>query len=98
MKPDIIYLPFFGDAHSDHRILTEAVLASSKTFRAPFVKKILAYETLSETNFSIPSLNFKPNVYIDITRFIKTKLKILELYKSEIKKHPFQEAKKLSNL
>ena len=94
LKPDVIYLPFFGDAHSDHRILTEAVLASSKTFRAPFIKKILAYETLSETNFSIPNSIFKPNVYIDISRFFNTKLEILELYKSEIKNHPFPRSKK----
>ena len=33
--------------------------------------------------------NFKPNTFVDISNFIKTKNKILSIYKSEIGRHPF---------
>ncbi len=54
------------------------------------------YECISETEFS-PALSdkmFLPNYYVDISDHMKTKLKILGLYKSELGKHPFPRSKK----
>ena len=66
-------------------------MAACKTFRAPFVKRLLAYETLSETEFDTkPGINsFKPNVFEDISDFIETKKKALSIYESEIEAFPF---------
>tara|TARA_B110000483_G_scaffold120069_1_gene145000 strand:- start:5472 stop:6140 length:669 start_codon:yes stop_codon:yes gene_type:complete len=89
-KIEIVYTPFIGDAHSDHNIVTKAAIACCKWFRYPYVKEVLMYETISETNLNI--LNepkFKPNVYIDISDHLQKKIKIMRLYKSEVKKHPF---------
>lgn len=55
-EPEIIYLPNRSDAHSDHRITFDAVMACTKSFRYPFINKILMYECLSETDFA-PSLH-----------------------------------------
>ena len=50
----------------------------------------MAYETISETNFNFTNKNpFYPNVYEDVTGFIDKKIKIMKIYKSELKKHPF---------
>ena len=47
-------------------------------------------ETISETNFNFSKKNtFCPNVFEDITNFLNKKLKIMKIYKSELKKHPF---------
>ena len=47
IKPEILYLPYRNDVHSDHTIVFDAVASCTKWFRFPFIKKILAYETLS---------------------------------------------------
>ena len=91
VRPEIIYLPFKGDVHSDHRKIFEAAYACTKSFRYPFIKKIYMMEVLSETEFS-PSTkedSFVPNVFVDITGFLDQKLKIMEIFESELALHPF---------
>ena len=48
-------------------------------------------ETLSETDFapSIKKDSFAPNTFIDISSFIRKKIQIMKVYKSEIDKYPF---------
>lgn len=91
IEPSIVYLPFFSDAHSDHRAAFRAAFSASKNFRHPYIKKILMMETQSETDFSIGVGNatFSPNYYVNITDFLNSKLKIAEIYKTEFKNHPF---------
>lgn len=91
IKPNIIYLPFAGDIHSDHKIIFETSYSCTKIFRYPFIKKIYMMETLSETEFS-PSISnnvFIPNTFINITNFINKKIQIMKIYKSEFSIHPF---------
>ena len=91
IQPNIIYLPFKGDVHSDHRKIFEASYSCTKSFRYPFIKKIYMMETLSETEFT-PSTkedSFIPNVFIDISNFIDKKLEIMKIFKSEMNEHPF---------
>jgi len=52
VKPNIVYLPFKEDIHSDHRVIFEMVYSCTKTFRFPFVKKVLMMEIVSETEFA----------------------------------------------
>jgi LmbE family N-acetylglucosaminyl deacetylase len=91
VKPNIIYLPFKGDVHSDHRKIFEAAYSCTKAFRYPFVKKIYMMETLSETEFA-PSTkedSFIPNVFINISKFMDKKIEIMKIFESEIAEHPF---------
>ena len=91
VNPNIIYLPFKGDVHSDHRKIFEASYSCTKSFRYPFVKKIYMIETLSETEFA-PSTkedSFIPNVFVDITNFFEKKIEIIKIFESEISEHPF---------
>ena len=96
IKPNIIYLPFKGDVHSDHRKIFEASYSCTKSFRYPFIKKIYMIETLSETEFA-PSTkedNFVPNVFVDISDFMDKKLEIMKIFESEILEHPFPRSEK----
>tara|TARA_B100001059_G_C17839663_1_gene591203 strand:+ start:1097 stop:1762 length:666 start_codon:yes stop_codon:yes gene_type:complete len=87
IKPEVIYVPCGNDAHTDHQIVSKATSAFSKWFRYPFIKEILEYETISETDFNFVSeQSFKPNMYIDISKFFLKKLKIMKLYQSELQK------------
>ncbi|HOL48573.1 MAG TPA: PIG-L family deacetylase, partial [bacterium] len=85
---EIIYIPFYGDIHSDHRICFEAAMSATKNFRLPFIKKIYMYETLSETNFSFIN-NFSSIVFNNITNYFDRKIEILNIYKDEFSEHPF---------
>ncbi len=90
IKPDKIFIPSNSDIHSDHKIVFSICQNFTKSFRYPFIKKILAYETISETNFNFTNRNqFNPNVFEDVTSFIDKKIIIMKIYKSELKKHPF---------
>jgi N-acetylglucosamine malate deacetylase 1 len=96
IKPNIIYLPFKGDVHSDHRIIFLACYSCTKSFRYPFIKKIYMMETLSETEFSLSTKedSFIPNTFVDISKYIDLKIKILNVFKSEVSKHPFPRSEK----
>lgn len=89
-EPEEILVPFWGDAHSDHRVVFDAVAACTKWFRYPYVKRVLAYETLSETDCSVGRHNaFDPNVFIDISEWLEAKIRILHYYESELGDFPF---------
>jgi LmbE family N-acetylglucosaminyl deacetylase len=91
VKPEIIYVMNRSDAHSDHRVIFDAVMACTKSFRYPFVQKVLMYECISETEFApiLPEKVFQPNYYIDITTHFKRKLEIMQIFESELGEHPF---------
>lgn len=90
-KCDIFYIPNYGDIHSDHKFVSQAAMSCSKWFRYPTIKKVYVYETLSETEFGINnSINsFNPNVFVNIEEFLEKKLKIISIFKSEIREAPF---------
>ena len=90
IKPDILYIPNRSDIHSDHRAVFNAVTVCTKTFRYPYVKKILMCEVISETDFS-PALMenaFVPNYFVDITSTFSKKIEILQLYDFELLPYP----------
>jgi N-acetylglucosamine malate deacetylase 1 len=91
LKPECIYVMNRSDAHSDHRIVFEAVMACTKSFRYSFIKKVLMYECISETEFApaLPENIFIPNYFVDITNYLEKKLDIMKIYASELGDHPF---------
>jgi len=89
IKPSILILPFKNDVHSDHRYVFETVYSCTKIFRAPFIKKILMMEVLSETDFASSDKGFVPNYFVDISNYLDKKIKIMRYYQGEMGKHPF---------
>ena len=95
-EPEEVLLPYPGDVHSDHRITFEAACACTKWFRYPSVRRVLVYETPSETDFGIDPRDsgFKPNVFVDISQFIDRKLELMAIYESEMGEFPFPRSEK----
>lgn len=91
LKPEIIYVVNRSDSHSDHRIVFDAVMSCTKSFRYPYVKQVLMYECLSETEFApiLPEKVFQPNYFVDISDFIEKKIEIMKNFESELGEHPF---------
>lgn len=96
VKPEIIYIPNRGDAHTDHTYVYDAMASCTKSFRYPFIKKLMVYETISETDFSIKDGVgfFKPNIWVNISDYLHQKIEIMSVYEGELQSHPFPRSKK----
>ena len=89
-EPEEVFVPHPADVHTDHRIVFDAVASCTKWFRYPSVKRVLAYETLSETDFGLgTSQGFRPNVFVNIEPYLDDKIRAMDIYASEIGEFPF---------
>jgi LmbE family N-acetylglucosaminyl deacetylase len=89
-RPNEVLVPSNADVHTDHQIVSKAAASSCKWFRSPSVHRVLAYEVLSETDFSlVADGSFHPNFYVNIEAFIEKKLEIMREYPSELGAPPF---------
>lgn len=92
VSPELVYIPHGGDINKDHRLVFEASMVAIRPKPGCPVKKALCYEVLSGTDWSASFSKkediFIPNVYIDISRTLKEKLKAMACYKTELKKYP----------
>lgn len=88
VEPETIFIPHFGDLNQDHRLVHEASLVASRPFTASCVKRILAYETLSETEWGVSHRDFRPTVYQNIESTLKYKIEAMSAYASELQEPP----------
>ena len=90
VQPEVVYIPHRGDVNQDHRLVFEAAIVATRPKHGPRIKRILAYETLSETEWAAPFAGdaFVPNVYVDISDTLETKLKAMAAYQTELKEYP----------
>lgn len=87
IKPAIMYIPHYTDIHQDHPIIFRSALIAARPKKDCHVRKILSYETLSETEWGYPR-HFRPNLYVDISDTIELKIKAMRAYGSELKEFP----------
>jgi LmbE family N-acetylglucosaminyl deacetylase len=90
LRPAAVFLPHRGDLHSDHRIVFGAALVAARPIGEVVVRRLLSYETLSETEWAAPVAEdaFLPSVYVDISEFLEHKKKALAAYQSQIREFP----------
>ena len=95
VKPEVIYLPFAFDVHTDHQIISKALQSTLKWFRCPHIRKVLMYETPSETEFNfIEKRKFSPNVFVDISDHLNDKIETMNIYEGEMGDFPFPRSEK----
>jgi N-acetylglucosamine malate deacetylase 1 len=87
-QPEEVFLPNPRDAHTDHHIVFQAAAACTKWFRSSSIRRILAYETLSETDQGLGA-TFQPNWFVDITAHLDRKVALMAIYASELGTFPF---------
>lgn len=87
-QPSDVYHPFAFDLHKDHGAIAYAVSVVARSYleSAKSIRRVLAYETLSETHLAPPYLApaFQPNVFINITDTLETKLDAMRAYASQL--------------
>jgi LmbE family N-acetylglucosaminyl deacetylase len=90
LKPQIIYMPHRGDIHGDHQATYWATLVATRPINRNPVRRLLCYETLSETEWGAPTGDqvFVPTVFIDISSSLERKLEAMACYRSQLKQPP----------
>lgn len=88
--PDEVYIPHCGDLQLDHRLVVDAAMVALRPKYEHIVKRIYAYETLSETGWNIPNAanTFIPTVYEDITKTLCKKMDSMKIFKSQLAEFP----------
>jgi N-acetylglucosamine malate deacetylase 1 len=96
LQPERLYIPFIGDLHLDHQKVFLSALVAARPNRVHAPKAIYAYETLSETNWNAPYLvpNFVPNVFVDISAHLETKIQAMQMYVSQLNLFPDERSEK----
>ncbi|MBR0230697.1 MAG: PIG-L family deacetylase [Clostridia bacterium] len=90
VKPEVIYMPHFGDMQKDHLLLAEAIMVAVRPKYLHKVRNVYAYETLSETEWNIPHASncFIPTLFENISGFIDKKKDAMKCYKSQLGEFP----------
>lgn len=85
-----LYIPHRGDIHKDHRITYEAALVAARPINKNPVKRIYAYETLSETEWAAPFPDeaFIPTVFENIDDHIDRKIEAFDFFETQRKSFP----------
>ena len=95
VKPDIIYMPFAYDVHTDHQIIAKALQSTFKWFRYTRIKKVYMYETPSESEFNfLENRTFRPNVFVNISQYLDDKIETMKIYNGEMGEFPFPRSEK----
>ncbi len=86
-NPTVIYTHTPHDVNIDHRIIYNATLTATRPTKSNKVEEVYTFEIPSSTEWSFSS-SFNPNVFVDISKELKSKQKALSAYKNELRKFP----------
>jgi LmbE family N-acetylglucosaminyl deacetylase len=88
VRPEIVFTHHGGDLNIDHRVTADAVLTAFRPLPDEQPITLLAFETLSSTEWS-PSLPpFAPNWFEDAGAGLARKLEAMEAYEHELRDWP----------
>ena len=90
IKPDEVFIPHRGDMQLDHKMVVDASMVALRPKYSHIIRRIYAYETLSETGWDIPNTvnEFIPNVYEDISNSLADKINAMSIFKSQLMEYP----------
>jgi LmbE family N-acetylglucosaminyl deacetylase len=89
-QPDVIYTHHYGDLNLSHELTCRAVITAARPLPDSSVRSILAYETLSTSEWAVPHVGnvFQPTVFEDISEHLDRKLDALAEHSTELREHP----------
>ncbi len=90
LNPELVITHNFYDLNIDHRIIAEATLTAFRPEPKSKCKEIITFEIPSSTDYRMlkRSKNFVPNYFINIQKYLNSKIKAIKSYKNELKKPP----------
>lgn len=92
LRPDVLFIPFVGDVHMDHQLIFLSSMVASRPHQAAYPRTILAYETVSETNWNAAYVtpSFVPQVFVNIERTLSRKLEAMAMFRSQVRDFPHE--------
>jgi|TARA_B100001964_G_scaffold186008_1_gene206493 LmbE family N-acetylglucosaminyl deacetylase len=89
-SPSTIFTHYDNDLNIDHRMISRAVVTTTRPYPGSCVKRLLFFEIPSSTewNFSSSLKSFSPNYFINIDNELRIKLKAIKCYPQELRKWP----------
>jgi LmbE family N-acetylglucosaminyl deacetylase len=93
VRPAIVFVPFRCDLHLDHQLVFDSTLVAARPTDGLVIGEILAYETLSETNWNASrgvTAAFLPDCYMRIDKYLERKLAGMATYASQLREFPHE--------
>jgi len=90
LKPEVVYTHHPGDLNVDHGVIHRAVLTATRPITSHPVREIYAFEVPSSTEWAFGGLQpvFRPNVFVDVSATLDTKIAALACYETETREFP----------
>jgi len=87
LRPEVIFTHHGGDLNIDNVVVHRAVLTAARPMVYDSVKKIRMFEVPSSIDWAFEQFKpvFRPNVFVDISTTLETKLQALEVYEGEVR-------------
>lgn len=88
--PGVVYTHHYGDLNVDHEVACRATMTAARPLKDVEIHRILAFETLSATEWSVPAPNnaFQPQHFVNVANQLDTKLDALAVYEDELRDAP----------
>lgn len=90
IRPSVVYTHGATDANRDHTVVSEATWTAVRPYSAPWVKRVVFFETPSSTEWGMPLTGkaLVPNFFSDISQQLTRKLQAMAEYESETRPYP----------
>jgi LmbE family N-acetylglucosaminyl deacetylase len=90
LQPQVVYTHHGGDLNIDHVVVHRAVLTATRPVANHCVKELYAFEVPSSTEWTFGQFQpiFQPNIFVDISATLETKVQAMALYESETRLFP----------
>lgn len=90
IKPSVVYTHHNGDLNIDHQIVHRAVLTATRPIENQPVREIYAFCVSSSTEWAFGNTfsTFHPNVFVNISETLESKIEAFSCYESEIRSFP----------
>lgn len=89
-EPSTVYTHHYGDLNVDHERTCRATVTSARPLPDSDVDRVLAFETLSASEWSVPRPDngFQPTAFVDVSEHLETKQAALAHYERELRDPP----------
>lgn len=91
LEIDTVFIPHRGDCHKDHGVIHDAAMVACRPLANSTVKRVYAYETMSETEWGEPhpSESFVPTKFYSFTEEeYSKKLEAMNRYQCQLYEFP----------
>jgi N-acetylglucosamine malate deacetylase 1 len=90
LQPHRVFTHHIGDINKDHQIIAEATFTATRPICGQIVKEVYSYNVPSSTEWNVIEGEkiFIPNIFIDITDQVDSKIEAMCCYESECRPYP----------